>query len=278
MQRLIAVLLSPFALSAAFATVLLGGLCISGNAQTPAAGNLRTEAVKQLRKGVDAWPLIVSPDTPAAQRVNETLTRLNRQLVQSLHDCDADYESWLKAVGHPEDGQNQISTDWLRTIKVTMGGPRFLSLVASDETFCGGAHPDSDVIAMVFDMTTGAPVDWTKMVAKSPVASVNSATLSDGSTTGTLVLLALQKINLAAADADCKDAFQDPQPFLMWPDAKRGTLVAQPCDLPHVVQACANEINLTMDQARKLGFDESLLTAIEQAHRQTSVAPKRSTH
>ena len=268
MKRLIAVLLSLSALSAAFAAVLLGALCINGNAQTPPAGNLRMEPIKQLRKGVDAWPLIVSPGTPAAQRVNETLTRLNRQLAQSLHDCDAGYESWFKAVGHPEDGQNQISADWSRTIKVTMEGPRFLSLVASDETFCGGAHPNGDVITMVFDMTTGAPVDWTEMVAKSAGASANSAV-------GTLVLPALQKMNLAAADADCKDVFQDPQPFLMWPDAKRGTLVAQPCDLPHVVQACANEINLTMDQARKLGFDESLLTAIEHAHRQTSVAPKR---
>ena len=151
MQRLIAVLLSPSALCAAFAAVLLGGLCISGNSQIPAAGNLRTEPVKQIRKGVDAWPLIVNLSTPATQRVNETLTRLNRRMVQSLHDCDADYEGWLKAAGHPEDGQNQISADWSRTIKVTMAGPRFLSLVASDETFCGGAHPDSDVIAMVFD-------------------------------------------------------------------------------------------------------------------------------
>jgi Deacetylase PdaC len=274
-KQLIAVLLGPSALSSAFVAVLLGSLCVSGNAQTPAAGSLRMEPVKQLRKGVDAWPMIVSTGTPAAQRVNETLTRLNRQLMQSLHDCDADYKSWLKAADHPENALNQISTDWSRTIKVTMEGPRFLSLVASDETFCGGAHPNGDVIAMVFDMTTGAPVDWTKMVVKSAGASVNSATLSDGSTAGALVLPALQKMNLAAAHADCKDAFQDPQPFLVWPDAKGGTLVAQPFDLPHVVQACANEISLTMDQARKLGFDKNLLTAIEQAHRQTSVTPKR---
>ncbi len=171
-------------------------------------------------------------------------------------------------VGQPEDGQNQISADWSRTIEVTMEGPRFLSLVVSDETFCGGPHPNGEVIAMVFDMTTGAPVDWTKMVAKSAGASANSAV-------GTLVLPALQKMNLAAADADCKDVFQDPQPFQMWPDAKRGTLVAQPCDLPHAVQACANKIDLTMDEARKLGFDESLLTAIEQAHRQISATSKR---
>lgn len=271
MKRLIAILLSRSALSAVFATVLLGGLAISGDAQTLAADNLRVERVKQLRKGVDAWPLIVSPGTPAAKRVNESLTRLNRRLVQSLHDCDVNYQSWLKVVN----GQNQISADWSRTIEVTMEGPRFLSMVASDETFCGGAHPNGGVMAMVFDMTSGAPVNWTKLVVKSVGASEYADTVSDGSTVGALVLPALQKMNIAAADADCKDAFQNPQSFVMWPDAKHETLVAQPFNLPRVVQACANKIDLTMDQARKLGFDESLLTAIGQAHRQTSVTPKR---
>lgn len=274
MKRSITVLLSPSALSAAFAAVLLAGLALGGNAQTPAAGSLRVEPVKQLRKGVDAWPLIADPATPAARRVNEILARLNHRLAQSLHDCDADYQSWLKAAGPLPDGQNQIPAHWLRTIEVTMEGPRFLSLVASDETFCGGAHPNADRMAMVFDMATGAPVNWTEMVAKSTDASAYADSVSDGSTVGALVLPALEKMNLAAADADCKDAFQDPQSFLIWPDAKHGTLVAQPFDLPHAVQACAKEIDLTMDQAHKLGFDESLLAAIEEAHRQASVTPE----
>ena len=92
---------------------------------------------------------------------------------------------------------------------------------------------------------------------------------------GALILPALQAASLAAADADCKDAFQDPQPFLIWPDAKRGILVAQSFDLPHVVQACANEVDLTVDLARKMGFSESLLGAIIQAHRPFAVKPKQ---
>jgi hypothetical protein len=220
---------------------------------------------------VDAWPLIVNPDTPAAKRVNETLTRLNRSLAQALRDCDADYLRSQKVLGHLVGSHDQMSTDWSRKIDVTMEGPRFLSLVASDEIFCGGAHPDGGQMAMVFDMSIGAPVNWTELVAKSAGASPYAGTAWDGTTVGALVLPALQKMNAASADAECKDAFQNPQPFLIWPDAKHETLVAQPFDLPHVVQACANEIQLTMDQARKLGFDEVLLSAIQQAHRRTSV-------
>jgi hypothetical protein len=274
MNRVRRELLSPFALSVALAAVLLGGLATeSGNSQTTAAGNLRIEPVKEFRKGVDAWPLIVSPDTPVGKRVNETLTRLNRSLAQALHDCDADYLRWQKVVGHLASAREQMSTDWSRKIDVTMEGPRFLSFVASDEKFCGGAHPDGGRMAMVFDMSNGAPVSWTELVAKSAGASLYAGTFWDGSTVGALVLPALQKMNASSADADCKDAFQNPQPFLIWPDAKHETLVAQPFDLPHVVQACANEIDLTMDQARKLGFDEALLSAIQQAHRRTVVKP-----
>jgi hypothetical protein len=156
-----------------------------------------------------------------------------------------------------------------------MTGPRFLSLVASDESFCGGAHPDNDQMAMVFDMTTGATVSWTSMVARSARASAVTDTISDGSTVGALTLPALEKMNLDATDADCKDAFQSPQSFLLWPDARSETLVAMPIDLPHVVQACANEIHMTIDQARKLGFDENLLGAIHQAHLRGAAQSKK---
>ena len=269
-------LLSPFALSAAIAVVLLGGFAIkNGNSQTTATRKLRIEPVNQLRKGVDAWPLIETADTSAAKRVNETLTQLNRSLTTALHDCDAGFLMWQKEVGHIGDDRDQMSTDWSRKITVTMGGPRFLSLVASDRTFCGGAHPDSGQMALVFDMGTGEQVNWTELIVKSAGASPYAGTAWDGSTVRALVLPALQNMNSASADADCKDAFQNPQPFLIWPDAKHQTLVAQPFDVPHVVQACAVEIDLTMDQAHKLGFNEVLLDAIRQAHSQTAVKPVR---
>lgn len=239
-----------------------------------ATASLQLTPVKELRKGVEAWPLIVNPATPAEQRVNATLTRLNLRLAQALRECDAGAREEAKLMGTAGKGQDPTSEDWSRTIKVTMTGPRFLSLVATDEIYCGGAHPNSDVMAMVFDMTTGTPVNWPAQFPLSAGASSFVDSVGDGSKVGALVLPALLKIYAATANEECKDIFQDSQSFLIWPDVQREKLMAQAFDLPHVAQACADEFGLTMEQARKLGFDVSVLSAIEQAHRQMAATPK----
>jgi len=219
--------------------------------------------------------MIVSPSGPAEQRINATLTGLNQRLAQALRNCDEGYGWALKQMGDLAKGQYPVSKDWSRRVKVTMTGPHFFSLVATENAFCGGAHPDSGQMAMVFDITTGAEVDWTTLAAKSAEPSTYSDTVMDGSTMNALVLPALRLLSVASANSDCKDVFRNPQSYLIWPDAMRETLVAQPFDLPHVVQACANEIVLTIEQARKLGFDQGLLDAIQQAHHQTVIAPER---
>lgn len=258
MKWLIAALMFPLVSAATMA---------NQDPQPGTAGEIKVAPVTQLRPGVDAWPLILDPETPPEQRVNATLTNLNQRLQHALQDCDASYQESLKQMGDGAKNQDPVSKDWSRRIVVTMRGPRFLSLLASDSTSCGGAHPNSDQVAMVFDMNSGAPVNWTAVMASTAGAAAYKGTSMGGSAAGALVLPGLKTMAVAVADADCKDAFLDTQPFLIWPDAQHGKLVAQPFDLPHVVQACANQIDLTPDQARKLGFDESLVGAIEQAHR-----------
>jgi hypothetical protein len=44
-------------------------------------------------------------------------------------------------------------------------------LAATEDADGGGVHPNRDIMAMVFDMTTGAPVNWVAMVAKTAKAS-----------------------------------------------------------------------------------------------------------
>jgi hypothetical protein len=241
------------------------------------ASTLKVEPGKPLRKGVDAWPLIVNPANPAEQKVNATLTRLNLSLTKALTECDAAALADMKQSHTPQkDWPGALAEDWSRKVEVTMQGPQFFSLVATDEyVHCGGAHPNSDTMAMVFDMTTGTPVNWLALVSKSVGASVFADAVSDGSQIGALVLPALAQLNLDAASDDCKDAFQDPQSFQLWPDAKTGTLVAQAFDLPHAAADCAVQIPLTMEQARTLGFDENLLSSIDQAHRLFAAAPPR---
>jgi hypothetical protein len=222
----------------------------------------------QLRKGVDAWPLILNPSNPAQQRVNATLTEMNQRMAQSMRDCDKRFLQSLKQLGVHASGRDLKSGSWSRKVQVTMFTPRFLSMVATDDyIFCGGAHPASDTIAMVFDMSTGATVDWTALIAPSAQPSTYSDKVSDGSTVTALVLPALKKMSLAATDAGCKNIYWSrPPAFVIWPDAYRGTLVAKPFGLPHAAAACAAEINLSVEQARAMGFSDVLLTDIEQVH------------
>ncbi len=147
---------------------------------------------KQLRRGVDAWPLIVHASTPAEARVNALLNRLNEHMAGSLRDCDANYRGWAKQVGQPLTGKNAVEHDWERTIAVTMTGPRFLSIVAVDGyVFCGGAYPNRDTLAMVFDLTTGKPVNWMNLIGRSANASAYSDSNSDGTIVGALIVPAL---------------------------------------------------------------------------------------
>ncbi len=258
-----------------YSTMLLPAQDPHSNVKPSTGQTVKIGPIKQLRKGVDAWPLIENADSSTARRVNATLMQMNRKLKSTLRECDTHYLMWAKLVDLKSTGKASPAYDWERKVKVTMAGPHYLSIVATDDfVFCGGAHPDSDRNAMVFDMTTGALVDWSALVAKSAGASSERGSGLDGATASRLFFPALEKINASRADAECKDAFWLPQSFLIWPDADKGGLIVQEADLPHVVQACANEIDLTLEQARKLGFDESLLTAIKQAHGQIAATPK----
>jgi hypothetical protein len=274
MRRLIVALLCSLFSSVASAVPHMAPGA-SGNPQTMGTGAIQIGPVKELRKGVDLWPLIVNPDNPAELRVNATLTQLNRRLAQALNDCDAEALNQSKQMSDTTKDRDSASGDWSREVQVTMAGPRFLSLIESEDWFCGGAYPDEEEMSLVFDMTTGAPVNWTEIVAKSAGASSSPYPVTDDNPIETLILPGLQKMNIAAANKNCKNIFREPESFIIWPDAMSDTLVAQPSDLPHVVQACAKKIVLTIEQARKLGFSESLLSAIEQAHRQISVRQKR---
>lgn len=256
--------------------VLLLVMLSAGLAPAQSRNSVSLEPIKQLRKGVDAWPLIDQPSTPAERSVNSILSRLNERMAKSLKDCDGRYRDWAKLVGQPLTGRNGMENDLERTITVTMTGPRFLSIVAVDSfVFCGGAHPDNDTLAMVFDLTTGKQVNWTTLIAKSAGGSSYSDSIWDGTSVGALIVPALRAITIAHSNEDCKDAFPSPQPYQLWPDAKSGTLTAEPFGLPHVVAACADDLHLTPDQARKLGFNQILLNAIGQAHRHLSAGLSR---
>ncbi len=212
-------------------------------------------------------------NSPAEQRVNATLEHLNQRLMGALKDCDAGYTESLKTITTNRSTQIPVSQDWTRTIEVTMQGPHYLSMVASDEADCGGVHPNSSQMAMVFDLTTGAPVNWMALIAKSAGASSYSDSVLGGVTAGAVIVPALRKIYVAQADPECRAAFDNPQPFQLWPNAKDGTLSVTAFDMSFAAAACADTMDLSLHQAAKLGFSKTLLDAIASGRLNAVKAP-----
>ncbi len=248
----------------ALAVLLLSALSCSqafaqsaGDIATGPGARISLEHVRHLREDVDLWPLIAHPNNATERRINASLAHLNTKFSQKVNDCISGKFAW----------SNDLTPgEWNRTVKVTMEGPRFLSMVAMDGMYCGGAHPDDDLVVLIFNLETGEQVDWGALVPKSAGASLSKNVLGDEDGTPPLTLPELRAIYAAAEETDCKDYFEDERPFVLWPDAESGTLVAEVAGLPHVALPCKKELRLTIEQARNLGFDESLLQAIEEAH------------
>lgn len=244
--------------------LLLTGIASGQNPTIP--NQIVLQPIRHLRKGIDLWPLIAYPRNSSTEQINKSLTGLNTQLAESVRGCDKDIRNWVKFT-HDTTAKADIEGDWERRVEVTMAGPRFLSLKATEDYFCGGNHPDDETEPLVFDVTTGSLIDWPAMLPNANDAAAKAWEFRGAESLSTVTLPRLEELNLRKAVPDCKDAFQHPQSFLLWLDARDGTIVAEAADLPHVVQACAEEIRLNTAAARDLGFSDELLQAVEEAHK-----------
>ena len=196
-------------------------------------------------------PELADASTPTAQKINAAMRQWDARALSALKDCKS----------------------FTRWVQPTMLGPAYLSVWMNASWDCG-AHPVVDLSALVFDLRTGEAVDWTKLVSSPGVK--NDGDPGSVAQPGQPLALIDPALNAAYLQWDatqdgfseCKDAFSDPQAFTIWPEAKSGMLMVEPADLPHVVQACANDMALTADQARSLGFSADLLKALAAAHQQ----------
>jgi len=195
-------------------------------------------------------PRIAAATTPALMQVNATMDAIDKDGKDQRH-------------------QNKTFT---RAVTVMMAGPGYLSVMLSDN-WEGGAYPAVLVHVVVLDLSTGQTVDWTKLVKGAGVKNYSDSG-ADGKMGQPQALIYPALLAMYLKDpgtdstGDCKDAYQDPQSFMIYPDAKSGKLDVSAFDLPHVVQACANDVMLTPEQAKKLGFDQGLLDALAAAHAQ----------
>ena len=207
-----------------------------------------------LRPDFAAIPRIVDPADAAEQRINAAVRRLDA--------------AGLRAVC--------AGGDWERQATVTMHGPGFLSLEVSDSFYCGGAHPDDATYTIVYDLRTGHPVDWTKLL---PASLTGNVTLQRGADSTQTVYLASAELTRQfwraqtppdpklgnAGQCEGLRPFGDPPPMRIWLDAAAGGLAAMP-DIPHGTDSCFEPLVLHAADLRRLGAAPVLIAALEKAH------------
>ena len=211
-----------------------------------------------LKKDLDAMPRIAKPADRAERRINAALNRLDVQLIKDVAECK------------DNDGK---PGEWERSIEVSMHGPGYLSFLIHDNTSCGGAHPNADTSALVFDLKTGAAADWRRVLPPALTGTMtpdapgllSSKRLYD-------LYVAGYDIRPGASDAppECKDAVRaagasQPPVMEVWPDAKSGGLAVS-FELPHAVQGvCGEAVTIPIATLRAEGAKPALLEAIEAA-------------
>lgn len=236
-------------------------------AQAVAQAQVRLSPIRHVRKGVDAWPLILNPKSDSERRINNYLNDLNAQLSHSLSECDANYAELMGELGQSPVKGGEGAEFLTHDIKVTMLGQAFLSFVATTSFYCGGAHPYEFTSAAVFDLRTGEPADLLAWFLPSVKVSFVEEDQAGSALEKSVSVAGLLKAYREATHHDCDDTYPDDQSFLIWPDAKSGNVMMQADRLPGCCEACGIETGLTVEQARKLGFSEAFLQAISDAHK-----------
>jgi hypothetical protein len=225
----------------------------------------KIEAIRHIREGVDAWPLIINPRNDAERKINRYISELNARLLSTLKDCDANYKGAFG--GHKLSGEG--AEFWSQKVKVTSSGPAYLSLLADTGFYCGGAHPYAYTDAAVFDLRTGDPADPLKWFESSSNASYGTEWMQpDPPLEKSISALGLLAMYRELTKHQCDDVYTDSQAFLIWPDAASGRVMLEADGLGGCCQACGIEVGLTVDEARELGFDEGFLHSVQEAHRQ----------
>jgi hypothetical protein len=224
----------------------------------PDAGSVKLKESPPLLKDTDALPRLLSGAKPAIIDTNNAiLARLDAQELQAARDC-----------------LSEPGGDYNRSVSATMQGPRFLSLVATNSFFCAGAaHPDSETQTLVFDLATGRPVNWERLLPGKVHVKKFDADIEAQDSFGRIVSSdAIWTLYKKAAlgenhDQDCVEVFNEAKlDFSLYLDAKENAVAAREVGLRHARQACGTTLYLSGSTLKSLGASKELIDALNAAH------------
>ncbi len=255
---------TPLAVFMSVARILALCCLLAGGAASAEEG-VRLVAQPDIAPRIAAFPRL-APDEPQAARINEALAAADARARAAADDCRSQSEGSSADPG---------TLGWTRSIAIAMRGPYYLALVTDDYSYCGGLHPNADSIALTYDLRSGQPPNWSRLLPKALVREVSVESAMDETPLGMVASQALKALYLASARRaaqkvapDCMDVLrQSAGPFMLWPDARQGSIVVQPSRLAHAFAACGVPALIGIDVLRRQGVSPALLQAVATAHR-----------
>lgn len=248
-------------------TFALIGWCLLAQDAAAADRDVALRLLAPLSHDVDAFPRVADPVDDAGRKINGALDRLDAAARKGMAECR-------------REGRGRAS--WERMFTVPVTGSGLLSFHWVDNVYCGGAHPSVGNAAIVYDLRSGAPVDWTKLLPPTLTGEVALSETMDGVKLVTLSSARLHRVYLDAyrprtgkpaedaSDDECREAVaatRDGKPpgMMAWLTPGGEGLAVQ-FDLEHAVQACADEITIPIATLRTEGASPGLIRALETAH------------
>ena len=228
----------------------------------------RLRGAGQIAPGVPALPRLADGQGTAAV-INEALRQGDEAVGAALAAC---LRGNTDAPGPP--------AYWKREIRVTLRGVRYLGIVETDDTYCGGAHGARWTKPWVFDLRTGSLVDWRRVLPPGWAAETREEQAWQGIEVNTVLsgplreayrrryALALNRLP-ASVRAGCRNAISEAGAFVLWPTARDDGLAVQAAGLPSAVSVCALAVTIGVPALRGLGADPELVGDIEAAHART---------
>jgi hypothetical protein len=204
-----------------------------------------------LSKDMDAMPKIADPADDAERAINAALARLDAANLREIRaGCDEE-----------------------AGVFVPMQGPGFLSFVVSHTTM-GCGRTQNDLSTYVYDLRTGAPADWTKLLPPGLTGKVTdegdrAASLASKALFADYLALYRNDPDNAGADPSCLQEVVDagaaaPPAMEVWLDADKDGLGL---NLDLLDPACAAPEVMPTTALLAAGADPGLVAAIDAAHR-----------
>ena len=187
-----------------------------GNEQTLDGKRYRTLTAKVQNSGdSDVATLELLEPGPGIAAINAQLRQALPGLLDEAYDCNQQSMDGIHAKG--QYSHSEAPTLWTAGLVV---------VTVSENSSCGGAHPNADQQFRVWDAATGRTLDMAEWFIADPGLADKLQPV-------------ILKFVAPDTDKDCADVLRDNQAYRLRPDRK--AMIFQP-ELPHVVQACADDI------------------------------------